>query len=71
MSLHLLTNFVIQKYYQDKPKFNGIYLRDDLHKVKGGAYVLNLHEYESVETHWMVLHVHGYKVTYLDRFGVK
>ena len=71
MSLHLLTNFEIQRYYQNKPKFNGIYLRDDLHKVKGGAYVLNLDEHESVGTYWMTLHVHGYKVTYPDSFGVK
>ena len=25
MPLHLLTNFEIQRYYQKKPRFNGIY----------------------------------------------
>ena len=25
MSLHLLTNFEIQKYYQNEPRFNSVY----------------------------------------------
>ena len=46
-----LTNFEIQKYYQNKPKFNGVYSRNNLPKVKNGAYVINLDEYKSLETH--------------------
>ena len=40
---HSLTNFEIQKYYQ---KFNGIYSRDNLHKIKEEVYVVNLDKYE-------------------------
>ena len=29
---HPLTNFEIQKYYQSKPKFNGVYSRNNLPK---------------------------------------
>ena len=32
---HSLTNFEIQKYYQNEPKFNGAYLRNNLPKNKG------------------------------------
>ena len=32
MPLDLLINFEIQKYYQSKPEFNGIYSRYNLHK---------------------------------------
>ena len=71
MPLHLLTNFEIQKYYQNKPKVNVLYSRDNLHKVKDGAYVVNLDKYESVGTHWMALRVNGDKVTYFDSFGVE
>ena len=40
---HSLTNFDIQKYYQNEPKFNGLYSRNDLtKKIKDGAYVINL-----------------------------
>ena len=29
---HLLTNFEIQKYYRNEPKFNGVYTRNNLLK---------------------------------------
>ena len=30
MLLHPLTNFEIQKYYQNEPRFNGVFSRDNL-----------------------------------------
>ena len=36
MSPYLLTNFETQKYYQNEPKFNGVYLRNYLPDVKHG-----------------------------------
>ena len=33
---HPLTNFEIQKYYENKPKFDGVYSRNNLPKVKMG-----------------------------------
>ena len=56
---HPLTNFEIQKYYQNEPKFNGIYSRTNLRKIKGGAYVINLNEFKSIGTHWIALHVNA------------
>ena len=41
---HFLTNFEIQGYYQKEPKFNGVYSRKTLPKIKDGAYVINLDE---------------------------
>ena len=39
---HPLTNFEIQKYYQNEPRFNGVYSRDNLpDKIKDGEYVIN------------------------------
>ena len=37
MPSHPLTNFEIQKYYQHEPKFNLVYLRNNLPKIKGGG----------------------------------
>ena len=68
---HLLTNFEIQKYYQNKPKFNGVYSRDNLPKVKDGTYVVNFDEYKSVGTQWIAVYVNGDNVTYFDNFGVQ
>ena len=39
-------NLEIQKYYQNGPRFSGVYSRDNLpDKIKDGAYVINLDEY--------------------------
>ena len=35
MPPNLLNNFEIQKYYQNEPKFNGVYSRNNLPKIKG------------------------------------
>ena len=51
MPPHPLTNFEIQKYYQNEPKFNGVYFRNNLSKIKDGAYIINIDEYESIGTH--------------------
>ena len=50
-----LTNFEIQKYYQNEPRFNGVYSRDNLTEIKDGAYVINLNEYSDIRTHWVAL----------------
>ena len=40
---HPLTNFEIEKYYQDEPRFNGVYSRNNLpKKIKEGQYVINV-----------------------------
>ena len=44
------TSFKIQKHYQNKPRFNGVYSRDNLHdNIKDGVYVINLDEYSNIE----------------------
>ena len=69
---HPLTNFEIQEYYQNKPRFNGIFSRDNLpNTIKNGAYVINLDEYHDIGTHWMALYVNNKIVTYFDSFGVE
>ena len=71
MPPHPLTNFEIQKYYQNEPKFNGVYSRNNSPKIKDGAYTINLDEFESIETHWKELYVNAENVTCFDSFGVE
>ena len=53
---HPLTNFEIQKYYQNEARFNGVYSRDNLPKtIKDETYVINLDEYAGIGTHWIAL----------------
>ena len=42
---HPLANFEIQKYYQNEPRFNEVFSRDNLPNKMVGAYVINLDEY--------------------------
>ena len=61
----------MQRYYQNEPRFNGISSRDNLPKLKDGAYVINLDEYSDIWTHWVALCLHNGNVTYFDSFGVE
>ena len=72
MPPHPLTNFEIQKYYQNEPRFNRVYSRDNLPvKIKDGAYVINLDEYPYAGTHWIALYALNNNVTCFDSFGVE
>ena len=51
MPPHPLTNFEIQKYYQNQPQFRGVYSRNNLSKMKDGAHIINLDKYD---TAWKV-----------------
>ena len=79
MLLYPLPNFEIQNYFQNdaqlssqnEPKFNKVYSTNNLHKIKDRAYVINLDEYKSIGTHWIVLYVNRYNATYFDSFRVE
>ena len=69
---HPLTNFEIQVYYQNEPRFNGVFSRGNLGStVKNRAYVINLDEYHDIGTHWVALYVNNKIVIYFDSFGVE
>ena len=72
MKPHPLTNFEIQKYYENEPRFNGVFSRDNLtKKIKDGAYVINLDEYEDIGTHWIALLCKKNEIVYFDSFSVE
>ena len=55
-----LTNLQIKKWYENEPKFKGVYSRNNSSKIKDGAYIINLD-----------LYVNARSVTYFDSFGVE
>ena len=71
MSPHPLTNFEIQKYYQKEPKFNGIYSKNNLPKMKDGTYLIIVDEFKSIGTHWISLYVNPENVKCFDNLGVE
>ena len=60
-------HFEIQNYYQSEPKFNGVYSRNNLSKIKNGESI-------SIGNHWIALYVNGnnrgasYDAIYFDSF---
>ena len=71
MPLYSLTNFETQKFHKSEPKFNGVYSRNNLPKIKDGAYVINFDESKSIGNDWIALYVNTENVTYFDSFGVE
>ena len=71
-----LCRLIVQKYYQNEYKFNGVYSKDNLPerksvKIKDEAYIINLDEYSDIGTHWIALHVNNSNVTCFDSLGVE
>ena len=58
-------------YYENESRFNSVYSRDNLSKIKDGAYIINLDEYSDIGTHWVAFWVSNNNVTYFDSFGVE
>ena len=77
MPPHLLTDFEKQKLNQNnsqrssknEPRFNGVYSRNNLPKIKDGAYVINLDESSDIGTHGIALYALNNSATYFDSFG--
>ena len=69
---HTLTNIEKQKFYQNEPRFNGVYSGDNLpKKIKDLAYVINLEEYADVGTHWIGFSALNIEIIYFDSFAVE
>ena len=58
MPPHPLTNFELQTYYENEPKFKGVNFEP-------------FHEYKSIGTQWIALYVNDDNVIYFDSFGVE
>ena len=72
MPPHSLTNLERQKHYQNEPRFNGVFSRNNLpKKIKEGAYVINLDEYADVRTHWIALFCNRNEIVCFNSFGVE
>ena len=64
-----LTNFEIQKYYQNELRFNGVYSRDNMSEIKDGAYLMNTLIFFTLL--FDTSYVHNNNVIYFDSFCVE
>ena len=47
-----------------KPKFNGVYSRNNLPKIKDRAYVINLDEFKWIGSYWIALYVNDNNICF-------
>ena len=45
----------MQKFYQNESELKGLYSRNNLPKIIDRTCVINLVEYNSIETHWIAV----------------
>ena len=70
MPPYSLTNFELEKYYQNEPRFNG--LPNNLpKKIKDGTYLINLDEYADLGMHWIALFCNRNGIVYFISFDVE
>ena len=53
MRLPILSNIKATKYFNYDPMFNGAFSRDNLPRMKDGAYIINLNDKQSEVRHWV------------------
>ena len=66
----------ITNYFKYEPRFNDVFSRNNLPRIKDGAYVINLNVKELVKenskgTHWVSLFIDKNSAVYFDSFGIK
>ena len=56
------------KYFNYKPRFNGVFSKDNLPRIKNGVCVINLDDKHSKGTHWVSLFIDIITAVYFDKF---
>ena len=69
--LHLLNNIEITNYFIYKPKFNDVFSRNNLPRIKDEVYVVNLDDKESKWTPCVSLSIDRNGTIYFDSFEIE
>ena len=69
--LYSLRNLDITKYFNCEPRYSRFFLRDNLHRIKDVAYVINFNDKQSKGTDWVSLFFVKTTSVYFIRKGKK
>ena len=64
-----LKKIEITNYFNYEPRFNGVFPKNNLPRIKDGAYVINLDDKKSKGTDWVSLFIDRNTAVYFDSFG--
>ena len=68
MPLPILSNIKTAKYFNYDPRFNGVFSRDNLPRMKDGAYIINLNDKQSEVRHWVSFFIlHSFGIDYIPQ----
>ena len=70
-SAQSLKQYQYYYYFNYKPRFNGVFSRNNLPRIKDQAFIINLEDKDSKWTHWVSLFVDINSLVYFDSFGVE
>ena len=68
VSFHPLNNTEITNYFKYEARFIGVFSRNNLSRVKDGAYIINLHDKNSKGTCWFSLFIDKNLAVCFDSF---
>ena len=71
IQLHPLNHIEITDYFNYERRLNGAFSRNNLPRIKDGAYVINLVDKNDKRTHWVSLFTVRNTAVYFDSFGVE
>ena len=66
-----MNNVEITNYLKYEVRINGVFSRNNLPRIKDGAYVINLDDRNSKGTHWVSLFIDKNIAIYFDSFGIE
>ena len=66
--LHLLSNIEITKYFNNDLRFNGVFSRNNLSRIKDGVYVINLDDKKIKGRHCVKLFIDRNTAVYFHSF---
>ena len=66
-----MNNVEITNYFKYEVRINGVFSRNNLSRIKDGAYVINLDDRNSKGTHWVSLFIDKNIAIYFDSFGIE
>ena len=69
--LHPLNNIEITNYFNYEPRFNGVFSRKSLPRIKDAAHAINLDDKKSKGTHWVSLYIDRNTAVYFYSFGIE
>ena len=68
--LHHLNNIEITNLFRYEPRFNSVFSRNNLPRIKDGTYFINLDDKNSKRAHWVLLFIDRNTAIYFHSFGI-